>query len=159
MLWGVASATTQLLLPPLAHMCMHTLGVLDLICAVSFSFFFFFFLFTDAESTQNAIYLLRIPKRVAVEAVQYKLGRLTEQDLSLGLGIITGIGKHLPGAVAALLATDAYASLGAAVDPQNAGVILIDPARLAAWHNARGQPLWRAAKGKRGHRAGHRTRV
>ena len=29
-----------------------------------------------------------------------------------------------------------YASLSAVVDPQNAGVILIDPVRLATWHAA-----------------------
>lgn len=90
----------------------------------------------DAESTQNAIYLLRVPKAAAVEAVRYKLGRLTKRDLRMGLGIITGKGSHLAPAVAALLATEQYASLSAVVDPQNAGVILIDPVRLATWHAA-----------------------
>ena len=47
-----------------------------------------------------------MPKAAAVEAVRYKLGRLTKRDLRMGLGIITGKGSHLAPAVAALLATE-----------------------------------------------------
>ena len=91
-------------------------------------------------TVRSAIDLHGCSKHAAMEAVRCKLANLTARDLELGLGIITGKGLHsdsalvVPAAVAELLSTDRHASLAAALDPDNHGVLFIDPVRLAAWH-------------------------